>query len=625
MNQSAYFSSSRLAIPLVLVALVSAFLSGCQGQSASEPADSAEVASPAEPLIEPNQSAEEPETALVSDLPDDKVTPVEQQESPRVASVESPLNESQQEVPAGKVRNVILLLGDGMGPQQMGLLSFYAHLAPGSKVPDGLPAIDKLSQEGQVALVRTNPHGALVADSASAATQLASGEPSGSEMIGANYRGESVTTVLEIAKQLGKSTGLISDTRLTHATPAAFAAHQPHRTMENEIAVDMLENQVDVMLGGGLRNWVPEAINDQSSAAYLSLVQLTGGQFEMTSRRQDNRNLLLEARRDYQLVFDRVGLEQVESGRVLGLFADSEMYDALSERALLGREDRKQPTLAEMTTAALRVLSKNPEGFFLMVEGGQIDWAGHNNDTGTMLHEMLQFDEAVRIVYQWAKERDDTLVLVTADHETGSFGFSYTGIPQPVPRELSGDVFENHSFQPYFNFAEAEVLDRIYSQEKSFFQIFQEFDAQPVEQRTADRLRELINASLPFSITLDEAVSILTRSRNRQYVAGHKYLGSPTVPLVSDLEAFYVYGENSRMNVLGHIIAAQQNVVWGTGTHTSTPVVLASFGPPEATGRFTGMLHATDVGKRMIEVVRGGQPAASLGTAQNPTREDRAQ
>ncbi len=521
------------------------------------------------------------------------------------------------------VRNIILMIGDGMGPQQLGLLSMYAHRAPNSVVPDRTPAIERMMAEGTIGLVRTEPHGVLVTDSAAAATQLATGEPAGSEMIGTNDEGNAVPNIVEIAQQQGKSAGLVTDTRITHATPAAFVAHQPHRAMENEIAVDLLEHRVDVMLGGGLRNWTPEAVNNPNSATAMALMQITGGRFPVSSKRTDNRNLLLEARADYRLVFDRDSLRRVKSGRVLGLFADSEMHDALTEKGLLDRDDLTQPTLVEMTSKALDLLSQNPRGFFLMVEGGQIDWAGHNSDVGNLLHELLQFDEAVRFVDRWASQRDDTLLIVTADHETGSFGFSYNGTPLPRPKKLSGNVFQEQKFQPDFNFAPLDVLDKIYSQKKSYFQLFQEFDAQPAGRQTAEQLVTLVNASLEFEITLDDAVDILARTRNRQYAAGHPYLGTPTVPRIRDFDSFYVYGENSRMNLLGRTVAAQQNVVWGTGTHTSTPVVLVAKGP--AAHGFAGMHHATEIGRRMIQLISGNPTGSPLGTAHRSSQVDNSQ
>jgi alkaline phosphatase len=508
--------------------------------------------------------------------------------------------------PAG-VRNVIIMIGDGMGPQQLGLLTYYAKLAANSTVPDRTAAIERVLNEGVVSIVRNEPHGALVVDSAAAATQLATGHYSGSEMIGADYQGNRVENIVEVAKRVGKSAGLVTDTRITHATPAGFAAHQANRESENEIALDMLTNQVDVLLGGGLRNWVPEAINDRDSIAYAALMQMTGAAYPATSRRRDNRNLLLEARGDYQLAFDRQTLARINQGRVLGLFADSELADALEDRATLNDPTRTEPTHIEMTAKALELLNQNPAGFFLMIEGGQIDWAGHNNDAGVLLHELLQFDEAVRTVYEWAKGRDDTLLLVTADHETGSFGFSYAGRPLPPAKRLSGELFAEVPFEPNFNYAPPELLDQIFAQSKSYFSMFTEFDALPPEERTAERLVEIVNEASAFKITLDQAVNVLTRARNRNYVEGHPYMNTRTVPRIRDFEAFYVYGENLRMNLLGRALADQQHITWGAGTHSSTPVVMGALGPPAVMRRFSGMLHATDVGKRMIAAIAADQ------------------
>ena len=508
-------------------------------------------------------------------------------------------------VPAQRpvVRNVILMIGDGMGPPQVGLLAMYAKLAPHSTVPDRTTAIERVLNEGVVSIVRNQPHGALVVDSAAAATQLATGHYSGSEMIGADHRGQRVENIVEAAHRNGRAAGLVTDTRITHATPAGFAAHRANREQENEIAVDMLDNRVDVLMGGGLRNWVPEAVNDRESTAYAALMQLTGGAYPATSRRVDNRDLLLEARQHYKLAFDRPALARVTKGRVLGLFADSELADALEDRATLGDPKRTEPTHVEMTAKALELLNQDPEGFFLMIEGGQIDWAGHNNDAGVLLHELLQFDDAVRTVYEWVKGRDDTLLLVTGDHETGSFGFSYAGRPLPKPRKLEGDLFRDRQFESNFNYAPEELLDQIYAQKKSFNTMLSEFDALPPEEQTPEKLVEIVNGASEFKITLDDAVDVLTRARNRNYVAGHPYMNMQTVPRIRDFEPFYVYGENLRMNLLGRAMAEQQHVTWGAGTHTSTPVIMGALGPAAATRRFSGMLHATDVGLRMLELI----------------------
>jgi alkaline phosphatase len=513
------------------------------------------------------------------------------------------------------IRNIVLMIGDGMGPQEVGLLTHYAKLAASSKVPDRTTAIERVLNEGTVAIVRNEPHGVLVVDSAAAATQLATGQYAGSEMIGSNFRGEKVENIIEVAHRVGKSAGLVTDTRITHATPAGFVGHQANRESENEIALDILDERVDVLLGGGLRNWVPQAVNDRKSTAHAALMQLTSHAYAATSRREDNRNLLLEAREDYNLAFDRKSLARITDGRVLGLFADSELADALEDTATLDDPKRTEPTHIEMTSKALELLNQNDAGFFLMVEGGQIDWAGHNNDAGVLLHELLQFDDAVRTVYEWAKGRDDTLLIVTADHETGSFGFSYAGRPLPAPTRLKGELFREVPFAPNFNYAPPKLLDQIHAQSKSFYTMLTEFDALPVAERTPERLVEIVNAGSAFKITVEEAKEVLTRGPNRNYVKGHPYMNTETVPLIRDFEAFYVYGENLRANLLGRVMAEEQHVTWGAGTHSSTPVILGAYGPPEATRPFSGMLHATDVGKRMIELLSADAAADPTATS----------
>jgi alkaline phosphatase len=508
--------------------------------------------------------------------------------------------------PAG-VRNIILMIGDGMGPQEVNLLMLYARYAPHSTYPDRIAALERLFNAGDVGVVHTEAHGAMVVDSAAAATQLATGQYAGSEMIGLNYQGERAETISEVAHRLGKSAGLVTNTRISHATPAGFAAHQINRNMENEIAVDLFDNRVDVLFGGGLRNWVPQAVNDKTSAAYAALMQTTGAAYPATSKRQDNRDLLLEARKAYCLAFDRAGLAKLTKTPALGLFADSELMDALMEKEARAHDaSRTEPTPIEMSAKALELLDQDPDGFFLMIEGGQIDWAGHNNDAGVMLHELLRFDQAIGTVMDWVSKRDDTLLLVTADHETGGFGFSYAGRPIPPPVTLPGAATRGMQFAPNFNYAPPELLDRIYNQKKSFFQIFTAFDALPEKNKTAETLVAMVNDASEAKITLDDAVAVLTRARNRSYVAGHPYMNTQTVPQIVDFEAFYVYGENLRMNQLARRLAPQLHVAWSAGTHTSTPVLIGAYGPPAATRRFSGLMHATDVGKRMIELISGG-------------------
>ena len=499
---------------------------------------------------------------------------------------------------AEPVKNLILLIGDGMGPQQIGLLTSYAHQAKHSRYKERETAVEQAMRSGVMGLVRTAPQGVLVTDSAAAATHLATGVAAGSEMVGLDRGGNPVETILEKARAAGKAVGLVTDTRLTHGTPAAFVAHRAHRSEENEIAADMLAGDVDVLLGAGLRYWIPQQADAADTAAAAEIRQFIGGAFDFSSRRKDNRNLLLEARlKGYQLAFTDAQMQRVKSGKLLGIFGNESLADALAQRA--AGEKTREPTLAEMTAKALELLEQDPAGFFLMVEAGQIDWACHNNDAGALLQEMLRFDESLAVILKWMADRDDTLLVVTADHETGSFGFSYSGSALPRPKNLSGSAFAELQHAPDFNFGRPEILDRLYGQKVSYYSVFRQFDALPKAEQTPAKLAKIVAANLPFPITEQQAAEILKRGANPLYVKDHRYLGNKTSPQVGDFTDFYVFGDNLRMNLLARAVAADQNTVWGTGTHTSTPVVVIAVGPESATRPFAGMMHATGVGQRM--------------------------
>lgn len=487
----------------------------------------------------------------------------------------------QQTFAKAEVKNIILLIGDGMGPQQYALAMSYARLAPNSKIKK--LNLEKIMSQGELGLMMTYPKNALVVDSAASATQLATGHYAGSEMIGLDYKGNPQNTILELARDAGKSTGLVSDTRITHATPAAFATHQPHRSMENNIASDLINSNVDVMLSAGLRSFLPRGVNDKKSNVYTNLRQQIPQHIKLNSKRTDDRNLLNEAKnKGYHLVFDREAMFIApKNKKLLGLFDSAKMPNGIREFQTEDQESRKHPTLQEMTNKALDHLAQNKEGFFLMVEAGQIDWAAHASDVGTMLHQMLQFDKTIGDVMTWAKENGDTLVVLTADHETGSFGFSYSNFEVPKEKILEGSAFENVKFKPKYNFGAPKIIDMIYQQKKSYTEMTAEFDTLPEQQRTASSLMNIINKNSEFKISLTEAKEILKPLDNKFYV--------------QDFKDFYVYFKHHRQNRLGIILSRHQNVVWGTGTHTATPVPVIAFGPKEITEQFNGIHHSTEI------------------------------
>lgn len=503
-----------------------------------------------------------------------------------------------------KINNVIILIGDGMGPQQVGLLLSYARQAPHNVLPGRRTALDKMLQQGKLGIVMTHPADSLVTDSAAAATQLASGKFSRSELLGVDSEGNRVENIVELAKQLGKGTGLVSDTRITHATPAAFAAHQTHRSHENDVAEELLTANPDVMLSGGLSYWIPASDTPKAAELDPALRQAIGDQ-SLKSKRKDAKNLLQTAQQQgYALAFDKQQMQQAQ-GKLLGLFAPSEMPDGIAETQTKQDQQRSIPTLREMSAKALQLLEQKPQGFFLMIEAGQIDWAGHRNDTGLMLHEMLRFNETLNYVLDWAEGRDDTLIIVTADHETGGFGFSYSAANIPKPYALPGNAFKNKGlYKPNFNYGNPAILDQLYAQKLSYHQLFKQFDSLPKDRQTPAELAALVNANSEFKVTESQAKIILTTEANPFYRADHPSLNLKEVPKMPVCGAFYPYQKENRENLLAQTVATAQNVVWASGTHTSTPVYVFTQGPAQLTSAFTKILHQTQIGRMAIEALR---------------------
>jgi len=459
-------------------------------------------------------------------------------------------------------RNVVLVIGDGMGPQQVGFLELYARRAPGAE-HDGPTAFARMATEGTLGMSLHYPMDRAVADSACSASQIALGLPVPSEAIGVDARGEPAETLLERAQAEGMATGLVSDTRLTHATPAAFAAHVAHRTMENEIAAQMIATAPDLMLSGGRRYFVPQSAEG--------------------SRRADERDLLAEAQAGgYTVVSDREALRAAPDGKLLGLFADSGMLDAITERGTREDPERTQPALHEMAEIALDRLSRDPDGFFLLIESGQIDWACHANDAGWLLAEMRRANEMLSAVLAWAEARDDTLVVVTADHETGGFGVSYSSERVPAPRPLPGAAFADRDYAPEWNFGPLETLDHLAAQRSTLLGLLDDFDALPENERDAAHLAGLVSERTDFSIDEEAAGRVLEVRRDRWAEA----LGA---------RSDFYYANRARAAVLGHELQNAENVVWATGTHTHTPVMVLAHGPGAET--FGGLHHHTELGQ----------------------------
>jgi alkaline phosphatase len=299
----------------------------------------------------------------------------------------------------GTAKNVILLIGDGMGPNHRTAARLYSVGREGQLAMDSMPVSG---------LARTWSTESVVTDSAAAGTALATGVKTFNKGIAVGPGGDPVPTILEKAHEAGKAVGLVTTVQLAHATPASFAAHTSERDDYLGIALDMFNHDVDVLLGGGEDYLLPAG---------------TPGCHPDDGDRADGRNLVGEAvAKGYRHVCSESDLNAVDppaTDRLLGTFADLQMIRPFA------------PSLAAMTGKAIAILSKNTEGFFLMVEGGQIDWAAHGNDALNTLSDVVGFDEAVSVAMTFQADHPDTLVIVTADHATG--GLAIEDVPQGKP------------------------------------------------------------------------------------------------------------------------------------------------------------------------------------------------
>jgi len=274
----------------------------------------------------------------------------------------------------GQTRNVILLIGDGMGPNQVRAAGMYAYGEAGTLVFEDFPYQTRMT---------TGSADHNVTDSAAAATAMATGRKVNNGVISVAIPGDGsdIPTVLEQCRELKKSVGLVTTVPITHATPAGFGAHDNSRQSDWEIAKDYLErSRPEVLMGGGSIGMSKAAAESSGYSIFWTAQAL--------------RNLDTET-----------------ADRVCGLFGAEIPYESEGVGDL--------PHLSQMTETALRILNQDPDGFFLMVEGGKIDWACHDNHLPKAIGEVLEFDRAVRIVLNWARNREDTLIVVTSDHETG--------------------------------------------------------------------------------------------------------------------------------------------------------------------------------------------------------------
>ncbi len=291
--------------------------------------------------------------------------------------------------------SVILLIGDGMGPAHMELGRLVEYGAGNSSGYDRFP---------HETTVSTNNVDGGTTDSGAGGTAIATGTRTQNGLISMSSDGRNLTTILEIAKQKGYATGLITICQLAHATPAVFAAHQPNRDLYSAIAADMVGHHVDLMLGGG---WDTDYFGP-----HIANMQADG----------------------YEYATNKAELAALNSTPALGLFASGNLPKVQDYT-----DASPEPSLYEMVVKGIDLLNATGGPFFLMVEESAIDWAGHANDPVYAAHEMIMLDKIINHTINLAEAPGAKLqVLVTADHETGGLQILGTGgLTGPLPNASS--------------------------------------------------------------------------------------------------------------------------------------------------------------------------------------------
>jgi alkaline phosphatase len=434
-------------------------------------------------------------------------------------------------------KNIIILFADGAAATQFELGRYSSRVLRNSE----FAVTDTVFRQGTIGLLTTNSNDAFATDSAAAGSAMSTGVKSNIGAIAVAPDGRPARNAVEVAKARGKRIGLVTTAEIYDASPAAFAVHAKSRRDSAAIVDQYLALEPDVLLGGGRDYFLPDGVD--------------GG------KRKDKRDVIAAFRsKGYAIARTTADLRSAVGARLLGLFAEEAMDLEIDRVA------GTQPSLSEMTTAALQVLSANsPQGFFLFIENENPDTAGHRNDAASLMRDLWAFDDALRVALDFQRRAPDTLIIVTGDHETGGLSITY------ALKDLA-DTSSKNRF--YAGNTHLKLLSGI---TMSFDKAFETLGPKP----TGEALDKLLAAHFPgFRLDADRREAILKQQL---------------------LERNYSYAVR---NALGRMVARQTGIYWGTSGHTTEPVMVGALGP--GAERFSGYRDNTDFGRILHSLL--GQP-----------------
>ncbi|MEX1011503.1 MAG: alkaline phosphatase [Balneolaceae bacterium] len=418
----------------------------------------------------------------------------------------------------GDAKSVIFLVSDGMSSGTLAL----ADLVKQQKFGQAsnwmqLYASDRKFHRGLMDMASLD---SVVTGSASAASSWGCGRRIENGRVNWGPDGEQYKPVCQIFRDAGKATGLVTSTRITHATPAGFAANVPSREMEDEIAQQYADREYDLLLGGGLRH------------------------FEGHSR-EDGTDLLSQfSRKGYTIAQTREVLERAPADeRLLGLFHDSHLPYVVDHATDAGLQ-RTTPTLVEMAEQALNRLDRNENGFLLQVEGGRVDHAAHANDPAGLVYDQIAFDEVIRSVLDFTEGRDDVLVLLTTDHGNANPGLSGLGDGY---RDSPGMLETLHHYRHSFEW--------IYEQ------LGYHWSMVTLDTITVSRIRELVHEATQTAISRSEAEMVAQAFRGEFRAPFHdrQWPGAVLAGVLANYNGIYFVGTN-------HTADFVELAAWGPGS-----------------------------------------------------------
>ncbi len=448
---------------------------------------------------------------------------------------------------AATPKYVFLFIGDGMStPQRMVADEFSRASGKGSLAMNALPC---------QATTRTCSADSLVTDSAAAATAIACGEKTNNHYSGVDPQGRPLESCAAVAKRSGRKVGIVSTVTITHATPAGFYAHRKSRGDLYGIALDLANSGFDFFAGGGLDS----KFDDRTHAEYV------GNAYDYA------------AGRGYRIVRTKDEFMALKpgDGKVLTRFRDDALDNAIDIR------DATCPTLAEIVQKAIEMLD-GESGFFLMAEGGRVDWAGHANDAATNLREVLALDDAVKVALAFlAKHPDETLVVVTGDHETGglSMGFSGTG----------------YAIYPERLAAQTMSVDAFERRVEALFRTKKDLSFEDVKPLVVEAFGFRFPKSDAGQVALSKDDEKDLRRAFDHDVAFHRAKVEEDARY--DGERRYLFGGACRI-VMSH----KSGLAWSSGAHTAMPVLTTAKGA--GAERFTGYIENCEIAKRIKALFR---------------------